>query len=123
MKNIFVTRVKTGFKAMNKVSSKTENPVSNDRRSKRLIFAFLISGLIFMAATLPKTPDSAVFTVVLDAGHGGDDPGNLGTGRKKRTEKIFRTENIFCDGNTKDDVDLLPREVTGSSTVTNKGFG
>jgi N-acetylmuramoyl-L-alanine amidase len=87
MKNIFVTRVKTGFKAMNKVSSKTENPVSNDRRSKRLIFAFLISGLIFMAATLPKTPDSAVFTVVLDAGHGGDDPGNLGTGRKKRTEK------------------------------------
>ncbi len=72
---------------MNKETSKPENPISDSRRSKRLIFAFLVSGLMFMAATLPETADQTVFTVVLDAGHGGSDPGNLGTGRLKKTEK------------------------------------
>jgi len=36
---------------------------------------------------MPPVTPPAQFTVVLDAGHGGSDPGNLGTGRYKKTEK------------------------------------
>ncbi|MEM8929284.1 MAG: N-acetylmuramoyl-L-alanine amidase [Bacteroidota bacterium] len=49
----------------------------------RLVFA-IISGFIFLLLsfikndTVPKTKDK--FIVVLDAGHGGHDPGNLGNG-------------------------------------------
>ncbi|MEZ4720808.1 MAG: N-acetylmuramoyl-L-alanine amidase [Flavobacteriales bacterium] len=35
----------------------------------------------------PKMSSLGVMKVVIDAGHGGTDPGNLGTGRYKKTEK------------------------------------
>jgi N-acetylmuramoyl-L-alanine amidase len=41
--------------------------------------------MFFLAAFRPAPAPS--FIVVLDAGHGGKDPGNLGTGRFKTTEK------------------------------------
>jgi hypothetical protein len=85
-KNIFVIRDKSGFKAMNKQISNTEN-TSRIRRSKRRILLFLASSFIFMAAYMPQIEDDQKFTVVLDAGHGGKDPGNLGTGKMKKTEK------------------------------------
>ncbi|MEQ9188411.1 MAG: N-acetylmuramoyl-L-alanine amidase [Cryomorphaceae bacterium] len=40
----------------------------------------------------PKIADLGVLKVVLDAGHGGLDPGNLGTGRYKSTEKDIALE-------------------------------
>ncbi|MFM9986288.1 MAG: N-acetylmuramoyl-L-alanine amidase [Flavobacteriales bacterium] len=58
----------------------------NDKSGKRLAVAFLALAFIFIAAIIPPNPADE-FVVVLDAGHGGTDPGNLGTGRFKTTEK------------------------------------
>ncbi|MBX7052830.1 MAG: N-acetylmuramoyl-L-alanine amidase [Flavobacteriales bacterium] len=85
-KNIFVTRELYGLKAMNKPASSTVQNTAN-RRGKRRILLFLASALFLMAATMPEKADESSFIVVLDAGHGGKDPGNLGTGKIKKTEK------------------------------------
>lgn len=54
---------------------------------KRLAIAFLVIGYGLFVGYTPERPSGAVQTIILDAGHGGSDPGNLGTGRYKTTEK------------------------------------
>lgn len=44
---------------------------------------FLVLGLVSNA----QAKDKAIERIVIDAGHGGTDPGNLGTGKYKTTEK------------------------------------
>jgi N-acetylmuramoyl-L-alanine amidase len=59
-----------------------------NRGLKRVIPLFLVL-LVFISAAFTPVPrmPAKTFTVVLDAGHGGSDPGNLGTGRYKEKEK------------------------------------
>lgn len=66
---------------------KSRWPVRGIRLLTGLVLA---SGLLLLASTVPETGGKEVpLRVVIDAGHGGKDPGNLGTGRYKVTEKTI----------------------------------
>lgn len=69
-----------------------EHEIFKSAMSGKIAIYFLLiiaSGLI-IASSMPKVKDDAEKTViVIDAGHGGKDPGNLGTGRYKVTEKTI----------------------------------
>jgi len=56
--------------------------------SKRIVLSILVCAVILMSnSTSPYSEGNSVKTVVIDAGHGGKDAGNLGTKTKKKTEK------------------------------------
>lgn len=55
--------------------------------NKRIAVTFLVITFGLFVGFTPEKPTGVVQTIVLDAGHGGSDPGNLGTGRYKTTEK------------------------------------
>jgi N-acetylmuramoyl-L-alanine amidase len=56
--------------------------------TKRLVLGILISTVVLLSNTTnPNSDLNEVKTVVIDAGHGGKDSGNLGTKTKTRTEK------------------------------------
>lgn len=56
--------------------------------TKRKVILFLAVSFAFLAAQNAEPEKTQKpFVVVIDPGHGGKDPGNLGTGRYKKTEK------------------------------------
>ncbi|MFT6767926.1 MAG: N-acetylmuramoyl-L-alanine amidase, partial [Flavobacteriales bacterium] len=59
---------------------------------KRIALLFLALTFSFFVGFTLSEPTGAIRTLVLDAGHGGSDPGNLGTGRYKTTEKDITLE-------------------------------
>jgi N-acetylmuramoyl-L-alanine amidase len=60
----------------------------------------LIAGMAFLSSIMPKMKsEKAVTRIVLDAGHGGKDPGSLGTGRYDATEKNIALEVTLKVGN------------------------
>ncbi|MDA0882328.1 MAG: N-acetylmuramoyl-L-alanine amidase, partial [Bacteroidetes bacterium] len=61
--------------------------------NKRLVILFLACTVAMFWAFTPKSSNKGrLQRVVIDAGHGGKDPGNLGTGRFKTTEKDITLE-------------------------------
>jgi len=77
-----------GVKTMdNKAIQPSPPSAQSGPRVKRLIVGFLALAIIIMAASPAPYAGDVRFTVVIDPGHGGKDPGNLGTGRFKKTEK------------------------------------
>jgi len=72
---------------MNNNHSNVYHSGMSPRRRKRVAALFLVLGVLLMSYSLPSTVAEKKYTVVIDPGHGGSDPGNLGTGRLLRTEK------------------------------------
>lgn len=87
-------------------------------RQKRTLLSAALSAACLLTFTSfvpnhrgPKLAELGVLRVVLDAGHGGTDPGNLGTGRYKSTEKDIALEVALKVGDyierAYEDVDVI----------------
>ena len=63
----------------------SHRPARAGRRWKTAVFGACAAVLVAGSAFHP--PAEPAMTVVIDAGHGGKDPGNLGTGRYRIAEK------------------------------------
>jgi N-acetylmuramoyl-L-alanine amidase len=72
----------------------------NTKKLLTLGGVLISAGMLLLASTMPKSAaNSAVTKVVIDAGHGGKDPGNIGTGRYKITEKTIALNVALQVGN------------------------
>lgn len=64
------------------------------------IMATLFTVLAAFNPTPFETENEEVNIIVIDAGHGGHDPGNLGTGRYRKKRKMSVMMSVSCLRNT-----------------------
>ncbi len=67
------------------------------RKQIGVVLLLVLFTAIFYAF-VPVAAPNKTFVLVLDAGHGGKDPGNLGTGRIKKTEKDVTLDVVLAVG-------------------------
>ena len=68
------------------------------KRKQIGVVLLLVAFTAIFYAFVPIAPPTKTFVLVLDAGHGGKDPGNLGTGRLKKTEKDVTLDVVLAVG-------------------------
>jgi N-acetylmuramoyl-L-alanine amidase len=68
------------------------------RQTQIWVVSLLIAFTVIFYAFVPSSAENKTFILVLDAGHGGKDPGNLGTGRLKKTEKDVTLDVVLAVG-------------------------
>lgn len=68
------------------------------KRKQIWVVLLLVAFTAIFYAFVPATAPTKTFVLVLDAGHGGKDPGNLGTGRVKKTEKDVTLDVVLAVG-------------------------
>lgn len=86
----FVDIQKNGSKLLKNRSnvSKVMQGIYSGQTNKWILVVFMLLVLPNFAMIVPHQSDSgSIDVVVIDAGHGGHDPGNLGTGRHRKKEK------------------------------------
>jgi len=72
------------------MGEKIQNKMVRLLSKKGAKLGFVVASALILAFIYPfEASNDAVQRVVIDAGHGGRDPGNLGTGRYKITEKTI----------------------------------
>jgi N-acetylmuramoyl-L-alanine amidase len=68
------------------------------KRKQIWVVLLLVAFTAIFYAFIPVSMPTKTFVLVLDAGHGGKDPGNLGTGRLKKTEKDVTLDVVLAVG-------------------------
>ncbi len=68
------------------------------KRKQIGVVLLLVAFTAIFYAFVPVAAPAKTFVLVLDAGHGGKDPGNLGTGRLKKTEKDVTLDVVLAVG-------------------------
>lgn len=71
------------------MNAKASHKANKNITNYKVMLLFFIGCFVLIAANFPEHVDNVdkVDVIMIDAGHGGDDPGNLGTKRYKTTEK------------------------------------
>lgn len=82
------------------MSVSIQNKIGRLLSKKRAKITLILATLVLLAFIYPENNSNEVVKrIVIDAGHGGKDPGNLGTGRYEITEKTIALSVALKVGN------------------------
>jgi len=82
------------------MGEKNQNKIGRILSKKGAKLSLIVASILLLAFIFPyEDSNDALKRVVIDAGHGGKDPGNLGTGRYNVTEKAIALNVALKVGN------------------------